>query len=96
MKDTIKVKKVNKKGINVMYPELTSKIVISYANDVTSGKGVPYIAVGHVVNGFTHNLWFPVEYADFAKSHVGKEVTATFRFFSSRNRTYLTGLSLSE
>lgn len=96
MKDTIKVKKVTMKGNKTMYPELTSKILISYANDVTSGKGVPYVAVGHVVNGFTHNLWFPVEYADFAKSHVGKEVTATFRFFSSRNRTYLTGISLSE
>lgn len=93
VKTNVKVKK----GNSPMYPELTAKIVISYANDVTSKRGVPYIAVGHVgSNGFTHNLWFPVEFADFAKSHVGKEVTATFRFFSSRERTTLTPVALSE
>lgn len=92
MKVTPKIKK----GIDSMYPELTAKIVITFANDVTSKRGIPYISVGHVgSNGYTHNLWFPAEYADFAKSNIGKEVTATFRFFSSRERTTLTPVALS-
>lgn len=88
--------KTVKKGNNTMYPEMTSRINIKYANDIVSKKGVPYVSVGHDTNGYTHNLWFPAEYADFAKSHIGKEVTATFRFFSSRDRTYLSGVALSE
>lgn len=96
MKDTIKVKKV-KKGVNVMFPELTSRIKIDYANSVTSKRGVPMVAVGFTTpSGYQQNFWFPGEFLDFASSHLGKEVTATFRFFSSRERTYLSGLSLSE
>lgn len=79
------------------YPRLDSRITITYANDVSSKRGVPYVAVGHRgSNGYEHNLWFPSEFADFAKSHIGKEVTATFLFYSSRERTTLTGVALSE
>lgn len=83
------------------YPFLETKITISYANDVTSNKGVPYVAVGFNYdssNGRTYssNQWFPSDYADFAKSHIGKEVTAQFRFFSSRDRTTLSGVALME
>lgn len=79
------------------YPRLDARITITYANDVSSKRGVPYIAVGHRgENGYEHNIWFPSEYADFAKSHIGKEVTATFLFYSSRERTTLTGVALSE
>lgn len=88
---------VNKKGVKVMFPEMTSKIKIDYANPVTSKRGVSYVAVGFSnERGYQQNYWFPADFTDFAQSHVGKEVTATFRYFSSRERTYLTGISLSE
>ena len=86
-----------KKEVNIMFPEMTTRIKIDYANEVSSNKGVPYVAVGHTNDrGYQNNFWFPVSFLDFAKEHVGKEVTATFRYFSSKDRTYISGLSLSE
>lgn len=80
-----------------MFPELKSTFKIDYANPVTSKRGVPYVAVGFKnSNGYDQNFWFPAEFQEFAQSHVGKTVTATFRFFSSRERTTLTGVALSE
>lgn len=90
---------VKKKGFFNMskFPRLESRIVIDYANPVTSKKGIPYVAVGFTNDrGYQQNYWFPNDFLEFAQSHVGKEVTATFNFFSSRERTTLSGVMLSE
>ena len=92
-------KVIVRKDIKVMskFPIVESRITIDYANPVTSKKGIPYVAVGFTnERGYQQNFWFPNEFLEFAQSHIGKEVTATFSFFSSRERTTLTGVALSE
>lgn len=87
------------KGNNIMsnFPLLESRITIDYANEVQSKRGTPYVAVGFTNSrGYTQNYWFPHDQLEFAKAHLGKEVTAVFSFFSSRERTTLSGVSLHE
>ena len=89
------VRKENK--VMSKFPVLESRINIDYANPVTSKKGIPYVAVGFTnERGYQQNFWFPNEFLEFAQSHIGKEVTATFSFYSSRERTTLSGGALSE
>lgn len=90
--------KVNK-GVNFMYPFLTSQItILNVAEIVHQKSGKTFANVLFTDDrGNPVNTWFPSDFLAFAQDHVGKTVTATFRFyrgFGDRPAS-LSGISLS-
>lgn len=80
-----------------MYPILTTKFEIANATQVTSKNGTDYVSVSFFDDrGYANNLWFPIEFLDFAKQNLHKVVTAEVRFFrgSQGRSANLSGVSL--
>lgn len=81
-----------------MYPELTTKITILAATDITTAKGTNYVNVVFTDDrGNPRSMYFPSQYSQFAKDHLGKVVTATVRFWPPFNDrpANLNGIALS-
>lgn len=70
------------KEVKFMYPELTTKITILYAVDVTTSKGNSYVNVSFPDHrGNPRSMYFPPEFSQFAKDHLGQTVTAIMRYW---------------
>lgn len=77
--------KLKVKGV-FMYPELTTKINILAATDITTKNGRSYVNVVFTDDrGNPRSMYFPSEFSDFAKSNLGKVVTAVVRFWPPFN-----------
>lgn len=72
------------KEVRIMYPELSTKITILYAVDVTTSKGNSYVNVSFPdQRGKIRSMYFPPDFSQFAKDHIGQTVTAIMRYWPS-------------